>query len=137
MAKYVGKVIPHLSRDGWMKDPSSMVNKLFEYFIVSEYSQSNTFRGEIASLKYILEHNNTNDDIKSEIMKALTIMYGRYFTDILIHVNISEDETSLVVIAISADVTAGKKRYTLDQNLEIDGGTLANMNKLIANLYEY
>jgi hypothetical protein len=129
--------IPHLSRDGWMKDPSTMVNKLFEYFIVSEYSQSNTFRGEVASLKYILEQNITGDEIKSAISKALIIMYGRYFSDVLVNADITDDSTNILLLTISVDVTSNGKRYALDKNLELNNGTLANMNELIADLYSY
>jgi len=134
----MSSAIPHLSRDGWLKDPSTMVNKLFEYFLVSEYSQSNTYRGKITSLKYILEQNTASDDIKSEIIKALVNMYNRYFTDILINIDITDDDTSMLSLAISVDVTGEDgNRYTLDKNLELNNGTIANMNTLIEDLYNY
>ena len=129
--------IPHLSRDGWLKDPASMVNKLFEYFLVSEYSQSNTFRGHIASLKYILEQNNTGADIKSEVIRALVTMYSKYFKDVLINVDVIGDDSSMLSLTIAVDVTLDGARYALDKNLGLSGGTVANMNALVADLYNY
>ena len=58
------KSIPHLSTTGWMKNPELIIVKLYEYFLLSDYSQSNSYLTHIASLKYILQNHSDTYDIK-------------------------------------------------------------------------
>jgi len=39
----MANVVPHLSRNGFIADNDSILTKLYEYFLTSEYSQSNTY----------------------------------------------------------------------------------------------
>ena len=45
--------LPMLNRNGWIENKEIVIDKLFEHFLASEYSQTNLLYGEVASLKFI------------------------------------------------------------------------------------
>jgi len=131
------KSIPSLSTVGWTKDYNEIIQKLYVYFIVSEYSQSNSYYGEIASLKYILQSHSDIEDIKLAIQKVLLNMYDRYFDSVDITVDIIETDTSVSysvnIIAIASDGIT----YKLNKTIQTDANrTIINLDKNIAGLYE-
>jgi len=131
------KSIPSLSTVGWTKDYNEIVQKLYMYFIVSEYSQSNSYYGEIASLKYILQSHSEIEDIKLAIQKALLNMYDRYFDSADVVVDIIETDNSVSyatnIIAIASD----GETYKLNKTIQTDANnTITNLDENIAGLYE-
>ena len=131
------EAIPSLSTVGWTKDYNEIMKKLYVYFVISEYSQSNSYYGEIASLKYILQSHSEVEDIKLAIQKVLLNMYDRYFDSVDITVDIIETDTSVSysvnIIAIASDGIT----YKLNKTIQTDANrTIINLDKNIAGLYE-
>jgi len=127
--------IPSLSVNGFIKDNDSIMVKLYEYFITSEYSQSNTFYGEIASLKYILQHYSGIAELKVAIRETLTTMYSRYFTSVTVDVTINETDNSTTYLV---DITATDDLGTISKltnSVRSVGDALVNIDKTLADLH--
>lgn len=73
--------VPSLTATGWMRDPLMAGGQLLAYFIESDYSQSNTFLGQVLSLPYIVQKFNENpSELCSKINSALTQLFSRQFS---------------------------------------------------------
>lgn len=132
----MANVIPHLSRDGWMSNPINIISKLFEYYITSEYSQSNTFRGYIASLKYDLENGKSISDKKDNITRSLKTLYERYFD--IENVNVEVDlikEDSIDIINMYVEVKFNNKTYTLNNNIKTTNNVIGDIEEAIAKIH--
>ena len=131
------KAIPSLSTVGWTKDYNEIMKKLYVYFITSEYSQSNSYYGEIASLKYILQSHSEAEDIKLAIQRVLLNMYDRYFDNVDVVVDIIQtDSTTSYTINIIAIASDGLT-YKLNKTIQTDANrTIINLDKNISGLYE-
>ena len=131
------KAIPSLSTVGWTKDYNEIMKKLYVYFITSEYSQSNSYYGEIASLKYILQSHSEVEDIKLAIQRVLLNMYDRYFDNVDVVVDIIQtDSTTSYTINIIAIASDGLT-YKLNKTIQTDANrTIINLDKNISGLYE-
>lgn len=94
------------STDGKITDPEIMLNKAFDYFVASDYSQSTEFKEEVSSFKYIFLNNSTNpDNFKSELNNTLDKMLKRYFKEVEIETEVSSiDNSSSVNFNISITV---------------------------------
>lgn len=133
----MGDVVPSLTADGFVSNKSEQMKKLFEYFLASDYSQSNTFSGKIASLKYIITTYKEPADIKREIEKALTIQYRAHFDTVSILVSVYTDTNGAVtryVINISA--ISNGTTYTLERDVSSSLANIATYDQALAALYE-
>ena len=128
------KVLPTMSIFGITDDPGVITEKLFMYFITSEYSQSVTFYGEISSLKYILNQYATEPlELKNKIYEALVALYNKYFPTVDVNVNIVEDPvTKNKKLSINVTtVTEDGVTSTIDEELKVSGSTITNILDLI------
>ena len=131
----MANVIPSLSVNGFTTDSDSIMVKLYEYFLTSEYSQSNTFYGEIASLKYILQSNTGLEDVKVAIKQTLTKMYSRYFKTVNVIVNINESVNSTVYIVNITTVDQDGITSVLDNSVRSVGDKLLNIDQTLTELH--
>jgi hypothetical protein len=128
--------IPTLGLDGWMKNKHSQMGKLFEYFLASDYSQSNTFYGEIASLKYILASGNDSVKIKDDIVITLTKLYEKHFDTVEVVVEVKEsEEESTIEYRIDVNATHGEDIYELSKDISESNGSISNFEALLDELY--
>jgi len=128
------KVLPTMSIFGITNDPGVITEKLFMYFITSEYSQSITFYGEISSLKYILNQYGTEPlELKNKIYEALVTLYKKYFPTVDVNVDIVEDPvTKNKKLSINVTtVTEDGVTSTIDEELKVSGSTITNILDLI------
>jgi len=134
----MANVIPHLSRDGWMSNPIDIISKLFEYYIASEYSQSNTFRGNVASLKYDLESGKSITEKKDNIVRSLRTMYERYYSidDVTVEVSLT-DEDPVNTININIEINYNNQTYTLNNNIKTTDNVIADIDDAIAAIHVY
>ena len=85
-------VLPTLSADNYLKSSLIMMDRLFAYFLASDYSESFIYKGTISSFSYIIEKYNDNiDDIVSNTKQTLELLYKRYFNDVTVKVRSEED----------------------------------------------
>lgn len=109
--------VPSLSPSGWTEDIAVRADKLLGYFLVSEESQSNMYRGEIASLPAIVKKNNSNKvGLRDEVEKRLGDMLERYFERATVEVNVTENNQEGKYgwnIEITANMVEGGVTYSL------------------------
>jgi hypothetical protein len=130
--------IPVLSVHGWVTNKKEIMTKLFEHFITSEYSQSNSFKGGIASLKYIIAISSGELELKNAIVSALTTLYSAYFKLVTINV-IVDNNLDSNIINYTVDISCTDDDnvvYILSKIISEQGGALLNINETIANLRE-
>jgi len=76
------KVLPHLSTDSWVTDPTRQLDILLGHFFATESLQSNEYPGAIVSWKDLLARfGNRPDEMAGQLENALDSYIGRYFTD--------------------------------------------------------
>jgi len=128
--------IPHLSVEGWIKNSEQKLLKLFEYFLTSEYSQTNIYFGNIASLKYILQNATEVQEIKEDISKSLYNMYERYFTNVDITVDINENGNSVEYYVNIVVIDENDNTYRLDKSIMVTDNNIKNMDELMSGIRE-
>jgi len=133
----MSSTVPCLSRSGWVTDTITKMKLVFIYFLTSRYSQSNTFKGKITSLKHIVNNFNDPLDLKREIKESLEIMYLNYFDEVEVTVSfkyLTEDNTNsnmtIDVVVTEEDGTT----VDLSQGLELQGTNLANLYEAIEEI---
>lgn len=124
--------VPHLSLEGFITNKKIILVKLIEHFLASDYSQSNTFAGQIASLKYILYNYATKEELKRNIVATLTNMYMKHFATVDVIVTIDEtDDTSEQ--SINIDILAidfNDVEYKLSRTIQELDGKITNFDAL-------
>ena len=131
------KAVPSLSTVGWTKNYNEIISKLYIYFIISEYSQSNSFYGKIASLKYILQSHSDVEEIKLAIQRTLIDMYGRYFDSVDVIVEVMETGNATIYTLNIITIADNGITYKLNKIIETDSkNTIINLDTNIADLYE-
>jgi len=89
--------LPTLTVEGFTTDPAIIVIRLYEYFMASDYSQSLTFLGEIASMKYIASNAKSIEELDRMVKDTLTKMYTNYFPVVVIDTIPKETDTLMEV----------------------------------------
>lgn len=127
--------IPSLSVDGYLTNKHTMMMKLFEYFLSTDYSQSNTFMFKIASFKYIINIHKDPTDVKRLIISTLSDMYLRYYQQVTVNVTIATD-TSSVRYHIDITATEGDDVYDLSYSIVNKNGILRSYDENQELLYD-
>lgn len=134
--------LPTLTLDGFVTNKRMMFYKLWEYFLTSEYSQSNTFYGMICSYKHVLATAISSGNLVEaarSIEGSLTSMYKRYYDNVAVDCQIGEDietNTQVVKIAVSCSDDSGKT-YRLYKEIENKDSKIKNYESLLSELYEH
>lgn len=132
------KFLPSLGAEGWLSNKKAIMEKLFTYYIASEYNQTNTFYTQVKSLKYDLFISYDEHAIRSRIEDSLTKLYSPYFDSVEFSSKLTEKEGSkLVEITIDVKCTYGNETYTLSKIIEsnFDDSIILNFDTLMGNIY--
>lgn len=132
------KFLPSLGAEGWLSNKKAIMEKLFTYYIASEYNQTNTFYTQVKSLKYDLFISYDEHEIRSRIEDSLTRLYSPYFDNVEFSSKLTEKEGSkLVEITIDVKCTDGNETYTLSKIIEsnFDDSIILNFDTLMGNIY--
>ena len=97
--------IPSLSTDNFIYDPLIKLRNIYSYFKISEYSQSNTYLGNVISLKYLIEQNSNVSSLTGSITDNLTILFNRYFSKADVFCELTDNDDGSKSIKITAEVT--------------------------------
>ena len=112
-------VLPTLSSTAsWVINKYEIVNKVFNYFLISEKSQSNLFKKDIASLKYLIAMSKDEISLSTAIKNTLTDLYQDYFDKVGIDVN-TVDKGGILDINISGVFYDKETKYTLSKELGV------------------
>ncbi len=116
------RIVPTLSTDNFITEPILKLDTLYAYFLSSEFSQTNTYKGNIASLKYLMQKNTGDTSaLVSDIISTLTVFLKRYFTE----VNVFAEMVDVTVIGVSIQVKdSDGVEATLERALRMTNGKL-------------
>ncbi len=116
------RIVPTLSTDNFITEPILKLDTLYAYFLSSEFSQTNTYKGNIASLKYLMQKNTGDTSaLVSDIISTLTVFLKRYFTE----VNVFAEMVDTTVIGVSIQVKdSDGVEATLERALRMTNGKL-------------
>lgn len=118
--------LARLDSAGWVTSAPEKAATLFEYYLRSEHSQSNMFRGKVASLPYTLSlglHNFVT--LENHIQSELTNMFTPWFDSSEIRVSVDAakaiDDPDLIEYGIMISGTVGEngRQYPLNRILTI------------------
>lgn len=130
-------VIPSLTVDGNITNKDLQMKKLFQYFLASDYSQSNQFYGKIASLKYILATYTDSTDISLEIKRVLNSLYADFFDSVSVTVSIQNTTTTgITVYNINISCIYDSTTYELAQSIDSSLAKIENYDAAVAALFE-
>ena len=128
-------VVPTLSRDGYISNTEDTMRKIFEYYLVSEYSQSNTFRGEVVSITYDLEMGANVGDKRDNINRSLSKLFTRYFDNPDISVNIDTKHDPKLNITIKISVIINNRTYILSNNISSTKNIINSIDDAVASIH--
>lgn len=116
------RIVPTLSTANFITEPILKLDTLYAYFLSSEFSQTNTYKGNIASLKYLMQKNTGDTSaLVSDIISTLTVFLKRYFTE----VNVFAEMIDVTVIGVSIQVKdSDGVEATLERALRMTNGKL-------------
>lgn len=130
--------LPTLTMSSWVNNRNTLMTKLFEYFLASDYSQSNTFAGTIKSLKYIIHNFTTSENIRNELTQALSELYQPYYDNVLVDITIDEPtDSSTISITIRITCTYMGVDYTLARNIVETNGHIANFDDALDTIHSF
>jgi len=118
------KAVPTLTTDGFVTDPSIMLIKIYEYFLSSDYSQSVSFYGNIASLPYLIREAGSDfEELKILVKDTLNKMCSRYWTNTNVEVSFTTKKISPNKhsnnINIDITIIENGKTHTLSKSVNV------------------
>lgn len=126
--------VPTLSEDGWENSPEKMGDILISHFFISDYSQTQLYTGQVASLPYILQQNQSDlSGLFSDITSVLTRYLSRYLQNVVVEVNQNAQYTKGSFVAINLFVSymgADGKTYTLTNIIQTLNSKIYNITQL-------
>jgi len=117
-------VVPVLGLDGFVSNKDRVMIKLYEYFMSSEYSQSNIFYGTIASMKYIVAEAKDDSEIIKMTKEALENMYVSYFKTVVVDVVALEQPAKTVFGVTITCLDDNNITHNLNQNIFISDNNI-------------
>lgn len=81
----MGQIVPvsALSLDGWVTSSASKADYLLSHFFLSEYSQTQLYKGNVTSLQYLIQKYQVNPNIlERETQATLEGYFSRYFPNV-------------------------------------------------------
>jgi len=118
--------LPTLSPEGFITNRTIMMTKLYEYFISSEQSQSNTFFGEVVSLKYIISEAADLAELQAMTVTALTKMYSKYFTSVAVDITVTSTDNTMAITVNIRTVDDVAKTYQLSEIVNVTDNNITN-----------
>jgi len=118
--------LPTLSPVGFITNRTLMMAKLYEYFISSEHSQSNTFFGEVVSLKYILSEAANLPELQDMTVTALTKMYSKYFASVAVDITVTSTDNTMSISVNIRTVDDAAKTYQLSEIVNVTDNNITN-----------
>ncbi len=126
--------VPTLSEDGWENSPEKMGDILISHFFISDYSQTQIYTGQVASLPYLVQKNQSDlSGLFTDITSVLTRYLSRYLQNVVVEVNQNSQYTTGSFIAINLFVSfmgSNGKSYTLSNIIETLNSKILNITKL-------
>nr|DAQ18641.1 MAG TPA: hypothetical protein [Caudoviricetes sp.] len=130
-------VIPTLTVDGWDTTPISQMSKLWEYYQASDYSQSNTFRSKIISLKYTLQTETTPERLKDAIKNDINNLYGEFFEKVTPLIDVKDVGEGVVNINVDITCQRNFEEYKLTRAIRGRKSGIIEFETKLQEKYRY
>lgn len=128
--------IPTLTIDGYCDEPVNQMTKLFEYYQVCDYSQSNSYKNEMVSLsKTLQEYGNDMPDACNAIKADLIKLYSRHFENVNPEVFYKEIRDGFYAFTIEIRTYKNAKNYELKKELIVKDNILVDINSMLGRHY--
>lgn len=128
--------IPTLTIDGYFDAPVNQMTKLFEYYQVCDYSQSNSYKNEMVSLsKTLQEYGNRIEDTCIAIKNDLIRLYSNHFEGVEPAVYYKELRDGFYEFSIEVKAYKNTKQYVLKKDLIIKDNILVDINSMLGKHY--
>jgi hypothetical protein len=133
-------VYPTLDRAGWLKGPYEKVQMALADYIGTNYSQSNTFQGQLCSLIYAIQQNPNNiEETCNRIQNDFLIMVENYVDDAQVEVTftpVRDTYTGAEIenryeILLGAWFATSSGRGSLHQTVMIEGTQLLRIAEVV------
>jgi len=100
-------MIHSLDTNGAIFNKKASAVRLLKNFLISDYSQSSIYLGNVSSLRFIFSQFDNRNVIRlmSDIEAALISMYRRYFDNVDINVYNKFENEDKVVVELQIDIT--------------------------------
>lgn len=117
----MGKLVPTLTKAGWVEDPSAKATYILDYIVATSELQSNTYLRNVTSFPAILQRYGTDpDELISQLRQSIRSQFEKYYD--AADVNVTHDATDDNVrydIKIRVNLMEGGKQYNLGRQLTI------------------
>lgn len=119
--------VPTLSTQGWVTDLAGKIDTLLAHYISSDYEQSNTFKGSISNLQYLIEqHSGDPLSTADSIARSVQTYLGRYYENVIAEAKFSlideKESRSTVKITLSLNFTEEGVTHTANRLLTYFNG---------------
>jgi hypothetical protein len=116
------QAVPTLSTAGFVTDMPSMIDRMFSYYLTSDYSQSNLFEGKILSLqKQVQAYQHDRTMLVSNIRDELEGYFNSVADSSTVKVSLDDpnpDDPSRINITLEAMVIKNGKAYSVGKLIE-------------------
>ena len=121
--------IPTLTTAGWINDTPSMASKLMDYFVASDYSQSQLYRGNVASLAYLVQkYGDTPPLLADSVRETLRPYFAKHVDEIMISVATNDiDGTGEYNLSIDVSLTTNGTSHSLGKLIQISESEIINV----------
>lgn len=112
----MGNILPTLSSSGWIEEVAEKADRVMSYFFVSEYSQSEIFKGNVTSLPHLIQQfGNDPLVLREEVTRKLQGLLERYFEEAVVTTEITNEDqpASRIDLEISVRVREDGESYSL------------------------
>ena len=114
-------IVPTLSSVGWVTQLAEKADRLFAYYMTSEFSQSTLCYGHVTSLTYhIQQYGNDAILLKKRVEEDLTQYLSRYFDNLDLEVTThlpDPDDPERINLRVSVVVYEKGKSYSLGREI--------------------
>lgn len=122
------KYYPSLSEDGWVEEPVKIADWIMADFFSSDYSQTFSHPGHVASFAYIVhKYQGSITDTVNKLTQVLTIYFSRYFDNVLVEIEDVEPDQTIPTRTLSIYVVFSDSkgvRYNLGKQATFEGSKL-------------
>lgn len=122
--------VPTLTSAGWVSDIVTKATSLMDYFLTSEESQSQLFRGNISSLPYLVQqHGNEPYRLEERTQSTLTRYLSKYFEEAQVRVSADnlESEDGRYNLTIDITLTDAGRQHSFGSLIEVGESRILNV----------
>jgi len=123
--------VPTLSEDAWVTDAKQKSDYLMAHFFLSDYSQTQLYLGEVASMAWVIQAAQGDMGRTVTLLRqTLQTYFGRYFDDIVVDVvdqtPVDSSAAELVLYLAFKDVQTGTT-FTMNEILRERNGVFSRI----------